>query len=83
MTRSQSLLAQQTPFAYSAVPEIMIKLVSSVLALAAIAAAQSTANIPNPAVFPGGGTSGNIWRAGTNRVQCLYDSSNWEGQGIG
>jgi hypothetical protein len=61
----------------------MIKLVSSVLALAAIAAAQSTANIPNPAVFPGGGTSGNIWRAGTNRVQCLYDSSNWEGQGIG
>ena len=51
--------------------------------LAVAAVAQSTAVIPNPAVFPGGGNSANIWRAGINRVQCFYDSSNWEGQGIG
>lgn len=30
-----------------------------------------------------GGTTGNVWRAGTNRVQCLYDSSNFVNQGIG
>jgi len=57
--------------------------VASLLLLSAAAVAQSTANIPNPAVFPGGGSSGNIWRAGLNRVQCFYDSSNWEGQSIG
>lgn len=63
----------------------MNKLVSaaSLLLLAATAIAQSQARIPDPAVFPGGGSSGNIWRAGLNRVQCLYDSSNWVGQGIG
>jgi hypothetical protein len=60
----------------------MLKLTTSVLVVAAAAVAQSTANIPNPAVFPGGGSSGNIWRAGLNRVQCLYDSTNWTGQGI-
>jgi len=52
------------------------------LALTSLALAQSTANIPNPAVFAGGGSSGNIWRAGLNRVQCFYDSSNFTGQGI-
>ena len=51
--------------------------VASLLLLSAAAVAQSTANIPNPAVFPGGGSSGNIWRAGINRVQCFYYSSNW------
>jgi hypothetical protein len=61
----------------------MLKTASSVLFLAVAAVAQSTAVIPNPAVFPGGGNSANIWRAGINRVQCFYDSSNWEGQGIG
>ncbi len=62
----------------------MTKFVSaaSFLLLAAAAVAQSTANIPNPGVFAGGGSSGNIWRAGINRVQCFYDSSNWTGQGI-
>ena len=64
-------------------PATLLKTASSVLVLAAIAVAQSTAVIPNPAVFPGGGNSANIWRAGTNRVQCFYDSSNWAGQGIG
>jgi hypothetical protein len=53
------------------------------LALSSLAFAQSTAQIPNPAVFAGGGTSGNIWRAGTNRVQCFYDSTNFTGQSIG
>lgn len=54
----------------------------SVLLLAATAVAQQ-ALIPNPAVHPGGGNSANIWRAGINRVQCFYDSSNFVGQGIG
>src|SRR5688572_7403874 len=53
----------------------------SILTLAAAAIAQ-TALIPNPAVHPGGGSSANIWRAGINRVQCFYDSSNFIGQGI-
>jgi hypothetical protein len=53
------------------------------LALSSLAFAQSTAQIPNPAVFAGGGSSGNIWRAGTNRVQCFYDSTNWTGQSLG
>ncbi|HEX6812917.1 MAG TPA: hypothetical protein VF384_14935 [Planctomycetota bacterium] len=54
----------------------------SILTLAATAVAQ-TALIPNPAVHPGGGNSGNIWRAGINRVQGFYDSTNFTGQGIG
>jgi hypothetical protein len=29
-----------------------------------------------------GGTTGNIWRAGLNRVQCFYDTSNLTGIGI-
>lgn len=50
--------------------------------LLAVSAAAQQAQIPDPAVFPGGGTSANIWRSGINRVQCFYDSSNWTGQGI-
>jgi hypothetical protein len=38
--------------------------------------------IPDPAVFPGGGNSTNIFSSISNRVQCFYDSSNWTGQGV-
>ena len=46
------------------------------LALASVAAAQSQTV---PAIFANTewSASGNIWRAGINRVQCVYDSSNW------
>jgi len=64
----------------------MQKLLSTlgILALATTAVAQnfaiaSYANNGNPI----GGTTGNVWRAGINRVQCLYDSSNFVNQGIG
>lgn len=29
-----------------------------------------------------GGTTGNVWRAGTNRVQCFYDASTFTSQGV-
>lgn len=64
----------------------MQKLLSSVgiLLLATTAAAQnyaiaSFANNGNAI----NGTTGNVWRAGTNRVQGLYDSSNFVAQGLG
>ncbi len=28
------------------------------------------------------GTTGNVWRAGTNRVQCFYDASTFTSQGV-
>lgn len=51
----------------------------SALALASLSLAQSETL---PAIFANteGGTSGNIWRAGLNRVQCIYDSTNWTTQ---
>ena len=53
----------------------------SLLALASTAAAQA---VTLPAIFATaeGGTTGNVWRAGTNRVQCFYDSSNFVSQGV-
>ncbi|GBL34777.1 serine-rich adhesin for platelets [Filimonas sp.] len=38
--------------------------------------------IPNPAVFPGGGQSSNIFSTTIRRLQCFYDSTNWTGQGV-
>ena len=37
-----------------------------------------------PTVFASaeGGTSGNVWRGTANRVQCLYDSTNFTNQGV-
>lgn len=29
-----------------------------------------------------GGTTGNVWRAGVNRVQCFYDASTFTSQGV-
>jgi len=41
-------------------------------------------NVTAPAIFASseGGTSGNIWRAGINRVQNFYDTSNFISQGV-
>jgi hypothetical protein len=39
-------------------------------------------NIPNPAVFSGGGQSNNVIASSIRRVQCFYDSTNWIGQGV-
>ena len=38
--------------------------------------------IPNPAVFSGGGQSQNVIGSTVRRVQCFYDASNWTGQGV-
>jgi hypothetical protein len=54
----------------------------ALLLLGAVGVAQQIV-VPNPTVHPGGGNSGNIWRAGINRVQCFYDSTNFTGQDVG
>ena len=43
-------------------------------------------SVTAPAMFAsteGSGISTGIWRAGTNRVQCIYDTTNFTGQGVG
>jgi hypothetical protein len=59
-----------------------IQSILGVIALASVAAAQSQIGLPAIFANAEGGTSGNIWRAGINRVQCLYDSSNFLSQGV-
>jgi hypothetical protein len=54
----------------------------SALALSSIVAAQ-TVTVPDLFANAEGGTSGNIWRAGPNRVQAIYDSTNFQSQGAG
>ncbi|MEI6128701.1 MAG: hypothetical protein WCR59_01415 [Planctomycetota bacterium] len=54
----------------------------ALLAFGSVAAAQQ-AIVPNPVVFPGGGSTGNVWRAGINRVQEFYDSTNLSAAGLG
>jgi hypothetical protein len=53
-------------------------------ALALSATALLAQQVTVPAIFANaeGGTSGNIWRLGPNRVQCLYDSTNFTTQGV-
>jgi hypothetical protein len=53
--------------------------------LTAALAATASAQIAVPAIFADaeGGTSGNIWRAGTNRVQCVYSGNDFDSRGIG
>lgn len=48
--------------------------------LTAALAATASAQIAVPAIFADaeGGTSGNIWRAGTNRVQCVYSGNDFD-----
>lgn len=57
--------------------------ICSAIALTSIAALAQ--NVVAPAIFANaeGGTTGNVWRAGTNRVQCFYDSTNFLAQGVG
>ncbi|MFO1077309.1 MAG: hypothetical protein U1E73_06235 [Planctomycetota bacterium] len=45
---------------------------------------ENVTDVAAPAVFADaeGSTSANIWRAGSNRVQCLFDTSNFTHQGI-
>jgi hypothetical protein len=57
--------------------------VTSILTLASLAAAQSTLVAPAAFANVAGGTTGNVWRAGLNRVQCFYDSSNFLSQNVG
>lgn len=49
-----------------------------------ICATLSAQNVAVPSIFANaeGGTSGNIWRNGINRVQGFYDTANFAGQGI-
>ncbi|MSR39614.1 MAG: hypothetical protein EXS02_12360 [Planctomycetes bacterium] len=54
----------------------------ALLAFGSVAAAQQ-AIVPNPLVFAGGGTTANVWRAGINRVQEFYDSTNLSAAGLG
>ena len=63
----------------------MLKLSVSTLGALLLAAnvAAQTVVVPDPAVIAGGGNSGNIWRAGINRVQCFYDSTNFLNQAVG
>lgn len=55
---------------------------AGVLALAATAVAQ-TAVLPTQFTAAEAGTTGNVWRAGTNRVQSFYDSTNFGPLGSG
>ncbi|MFN6146688.1 MAG: hypothetical protein ACK5AL_10045 [Planctomycetota bacterium] len=59
-----------------------IPLLVGALALASTAAAQTLTGVPAIFANAEGGTSGNIWRAGINRVQCFYDSTNFLTQGV-
>ncbi len=54
---------------------------AAALCVASLAAQQVTV----PSIFANaeGGTTGNVWRAGINRVQCFYDSSNFVNQNVG
>ena len=54
---------------------------AAALCVASLAAQQVTA----PAIFANaeGGSTGNVWRAGLNRVQAIYDSSNFTSQNVG
>ncbi|HEX5053949.1 MAG TPA: hypothetical protein VFZ65_19380 [Planctomycetota bacterium] len=55
----------------------------SVVSLTAAAALAQQVTVPSIFATAEGGTTGNVWRAGTNRVQCFYDSTNFTLQGIG
>lgn len=52
------------------------------LSFAAALSAQQVV-VPAPFAIAEGGSTGNVWRAGANRVQCVYDSSNFVVQDVG
>ncbi len=59
--------------------------ISTLLSFVTLAAAAAAQTVTLPAVFATaeGGSTGNVWRAGINRVQCFYDSTNFDTQGVG
>lgn len=63
----------------------MHKLAIASTAIALSMAALSAQQIGVPAIFANseGGSTVNVWRAGSNRVQCLYDSTNFTNQNVG
>lgn len=56
-------------------------LTAATLCVASLAAQQ----VGVPAIFANaeGGSTGNVWRGGLNRVQAIYDSSNFVNQNVG
>lgn len=62
----------------------MLKLLPTlgVVALASTIAAQ-TFVLPTQFATAEAGTTGNVWRAGINRVQCFYDATNFGAPGLG
>ncbi len=63
----------------------MHKLVVSAAVMAVNIVALDAQQITVPAVFANteGGSTVNVWRASANRVQCLYDSTNFTSQNTG
>jgi hypothetical protein len=63
----------------------MSRLIPALSAAVAVAGSLLAQNVTEPAIFASaeGGTTGNVWRAGINRVQCFYDTSNFVGQNAG
>ncbi|MCA8973444.1 MAG: hypothetical protein KDC98_01920 [Planctomycetes bacterium] len=57
---------------------------TAVLATLASLAPLAAQQLVAPALFDGveAGSTGNIWRNGTNRYQCVYDSSHFTSRGI-
>ncbi|MGE3175397.1 MAG: nidogen-like domain-containing protein [Planctomycetota bacterium] len=58
-------------------------LASLAVALAAAPVVAQTVTVPAIFANTEGGTTPNVWRAGTNRVQCAWDSSNFASQNVG
>jgi hypothetical protein len=63
----------------------MHKFTLSAAAIALSVASLAAQQIVVPSAFAAaeGGTTGNVWRAGLNRVQCFYDTTNFTGQATG
>ncbi len=63
----------------------MHKFQISAAAIALLATSLAAQQITVPAIFANaeGGSTGNVWRAGINRVQAIYDSSNFVNQNVG
>ena len=61
----------------------MSRIALSTFAFALASAAAQQVVVPAPFAVAEGGSTGNVFRAGTNRVQCVYDASNFVAQNVG
>lgn len=63
----------------------MPRLAPPLFSLAFVAASVLAQQVVVPAPFATaeGGSTGNVWRAGANRVQCVYDATNFVAQNVG